>query len=89
MVRDREKLSSALDSAPQKPVHLANIFKRVINYCKNAGLWGVYKLFSIQILPVPQLPYVQLHYSTGADTTLTTASPLYHWIKKVYFWLFE
>jgi hypothetical protein len=38
MVGDREKLSSVLDSTPQKSVNLARIFKNVFNNCKNAGL---------------------------------------------------
>jgi hypothetical protein len=38
MVRDREKLSSVLDSGPQKSVNLAKIFKNIFNNCKNAGL---------------------------------------------------
>jgi hypothetical protein len=38
MVRDREKLSSVLDSAPQKSISLAKSFKKVFNNCKNAGL---------------------------------------------------
>jgi hypothetical protein len=38
MVRDREKLSSVLDSAPQKSIILAKIFKKDFNNCKNAGL---------------------------------------------------
>jgi hypothetical protein len=38
MVRDRDKLSSVLDSAPQKSIHLANISKKVLNNCKDADL---------------------------------------------------
>jgi hypothetical protein len=38
MVRDREKLSSVLDSAPQTSINLANVFKNVFNNSKNAGL---------------------------------------------------
>jgi hypothetical protein len=38
MVRDREKLSSVLNSAAQKYINLAKIFKNVFNNCKNAGL---------------------------------------------------
>jgi hypothetical protein len=38
MVRDEEKLSSVLDSAPQKPINLAKSFEKVFNNCKNAGL---------------------------------------------------
>jgi hypothetical protein len=38
MVRDREKTSSVLDSAPQKSMNLAKIFKKLFNNCKNAGL---------------------------------------------------
>jgi hypothetical protein len=38
MVHDIEKLSSVLDSAPQKPTHLAKIFKNIFNNCKSAGL---------------------------------------------------
>jgi hypothetical protein len=38
MVCDREKLSSVLDSATQKSITLAKIFKNVFNNCKNAGL---------------------------------------------------
>jgi hypothetical protein len=37
MVRDREKLSSVLDSAPQKSMNLAKISKKAFNNCKNAG----------------------------------------------------
>jgi hypothetical protein len=37
VVCDREKLSSVLDSAPQKSINLAKIFKKVFN-CKNVGL---------------------------------------------------
>jgi hypothetical protein len=38
MVHCRERLSSVLDSAPQKSINLAKIFKNVFNNCKNAGL---------------------------------------------------
>jgi hypothetical protein len=38
MVRYGEKLSSVLDSAPQKSLNLAKIFKKCFNNCKNAGL---------------------------------------------------
>jgi hypothetical protein len=38
MVRDIEKCTSNLDSAPQKFINLAKIFKNVFNNCKNAGL---------------------------------------------------
>jgi hypothetical protein len=38
MIRVRETLSSILDSAPQKSINLAKIFKNVFNGCKNAGL---------------------------------------------------
>jgi hypothetical protein len=38
MVCDREILSSVLDSAPQKSINLAKIFKKVFNNSKNAGL---------------------------------------------------
>jgi hypothetical protein len=38
MVRDREKLNSVLDSAPQISTNLANIFKKVFNNRKNEGL---------------------------------------------------
>jgi hypothetical protein len=37
MVRDREKLSPVLDSAPQKSINLAKIFK-TFSTTKNAGL---------------------------------------------------
>jgi hypothetical protein len=42
MLRDRENLSSVLDSAPQKSISLAKIFKNVFNNCKNAGLCNVH-----------------------------------------------
>jgi hypothetical protein len=38
MVFDREKFSSVLNSAHQKSIKLAKIFKKVFNNCKNAGL---------------------------------------------------
>jgi hypothetical protein len=38
IVRDREKLSSVLDSALQKSINVATIFKKVFNKCKNASL---------------------------------------------------
>jgi hypothetical protein len=38
MVRDREKLSSVLDSAPQKSINLTKIFKNVFSNFKNAAL---------------------------------------------------
>jgi hypothetical protein len=38
LVRVREKLTSVLDSAPQKSINVAKIFKKVLNNCKNAGL---------------------------------------------------
>jgi hypothetical protein len=38
MVRYREKLGSALDSALQKSMNLAKSFKKKFNKCKNAGL---------------------------------------------------
>jgi hypothetical protein len=33
------KLSSVLDSASQKSIHLAKIFEKVFSSCKNAGLF--------------------------------------------------
>jgi hypothetical protein len=39
MVCDREKLRLVLDSAPQKSINLAKIFKNVFTKCKNAGLY--------------------------------------------------
>jgi hypothetical protein len=39
IVRDREKLSSSLDSEPPKAINLSKIFKNVFNNCKNAGLY--------------------------------------------------
>jgi hypothetical protein len=41
MVRDREKMSSILDSAAPKHMYLAKSFKNVFNNCKNAGLCNV------------------------------------------------
>jgi hypothetical protein len=41
MVRDEEKLSSGLDSAPQKSVNLAKHFKKVFDNCKKAGLSNI------------------------------------------------
>jgi hypothetical protein len=38
MVRDRERLSSVLDSEPQNSITLAKIFKNVFINCNNAGL---------------------------------------------------
>jgi hypothetical protein len=38
MVRDGEKLSSVLDSAPQKSISLVKIFKKFFKNSKNAGL---------------------------------------------------
>jgi hypothetical protein len=38
MVRDREKLSSGLDSGSQKSVNSTKMFKKVFNNCKIAGL---------------------------------------------------
>jgi hypothetical protein len=38
MVRDRGKLSSVLDLAPQKSISLAKMVKNVSKNCKNAGL---------------------------------------------------
>jgi hypothetical protein len=38
MVCGGEQLSSVFDSAPQKSINLAKIFKNVCNNCKNAGL---------------------------------------------------
>jgi hypothetical protein len=38
MLRDREKLSSGLDSAPQKSIHLTKILKEVPSTFKNAVL---------------------------------------------------
>jgi hypothetical protein len=41
MVRDGEKLSSGLDSAPQKSVNLAKHVKKVYKNCKNPGLSNI------------------------------------------------
>jgi hypothetical protein len=45
MVRDRENLSSVLNSAPQKSTNMATIFKNVFKNCKNAGLCNQTGLF--------------------------------------------
>jgi hypothetical protein len=56
MVCDGEKLSSVLDSAPQKSIDSTKISKKVFNNCKNAGLCN---LISDQESPVP-LPKFQM-----------------------------
>jgi hypothetical protein len=45
MVRDREKLSCVLDSAPQKSVNVAKSFRNVFNNSKNAGLCNRWFVF--------------------------------------------
>jgi hypothetical protein len=52
ILRDRETLSSGLDSAPQKSINLAQIFKNVFNSCKTAALCNQYQYPSYKYVSV-------------------------------------
>jgi F0F1-type ATP synthase delta subunit len=62
MVRDREKLSSSLDSAAQKSTDLNKIFKKIFNNFKNAGqcyFMMLQKLLSLRSVDGDKIEYLQ------------------------------
>jgi hypothetical protein len=64
MVRDREKLSSVLDSALQKSTNLAKMFKKVFNMSKHAGLcnqclYGPHSSSGSNIKPREKMPLTE------------------------------
>jgi hypothetical protein len=80
MVHGREKLNSVLDSAPQKFINLAEIFKKVSNSCKNAGLCNLSCRLLITRTCLPllmnrDLPVALLFF--GCLILKVTANPVY------------